>query len=268
MALSLAAASSARAALVVHYGFEEGLGTTALDSATADGTPTPVDNGSLRNGVTYVPGIVGSFAVNLDGADDDVLVNGITGNDQDVISGSGGATLAAWVRMDTITGATRDVVQIRRNGSSSEGRAVLRVLSNGAIQVGVRTADTTAGAVVLDSAAGLVATDTWAHVAGVIDIPNDTITIYLNGVAVATSAAGDTFGAATAFPNTLSNAVLFGSNGGQGNRVDGLIDDGRIYNEALDASAIAALVPEPGVVGLAAVAGLGALGRRRRRRKV
>ena len=88
--------SHSHAALVGHYGFEEGSGIFAFDSALSDGTPTP-DDSANSSGTYYVPGIIGSYALHING------VNGspVFGN-QDMLNGASGVTFAAWVRLDAL----------------------------------------------------------------------------------------------------------------------------------------------------------------------
>jgi len=93
----------------------------------------------------------------------------------------------------------------------------------------------------------------WYHIAYVVT-PND-YTLYLNGV----FAASEPFASAPRTPLLIDpthDLALGAVNFAGGEKLTGWIDEVRIYNSALTASEVAALVPEPSSLGLALAAAL------------
>jgi hypothetical protein len=93
------------------------------------------------------------------------------------------------------------------------------------------------------------ALDTWTHMAGVFDGTN--IILYYNGAALATTPVGAVAPTAGAAP--LHLGVDYGAN-----RLNGNLDEARVYNRALSANEINVLMTgQPPVTGFGAVAGPG-----------
>ena len=117
-------------------------------------------------------------------------------------------------------------------------------------------------------------TGEWVHLAWVLENDGlgtniDSLTIYLNGVAqdVNLGTAGvQTKRAIAAIPNLSGSQYLFSRipSSNDDNQLAGLIDDYRVYDHALTASEITALVPEPSASFLGLLGGLGFIIRRRR----
>jgi hypothetical protein len=255
LGVSFAFLPLSEAALVARYGFEEGSGPFALDSAIDDGTPTPIDDGVLSGGPTFVAGRVGAFALDLDGSNAFVNLER-SGSDNDLINSAGGVTLTAWINLDAFPSDIGSIIMLSRFGNSSESRAVLDITSTGAVEAGGRASDGETFRSRITSSP--VTLGTWMHLAAVINYAADSVTIYVDGVA-RPLLAGSTNFTGTTTPNTNSQSSSIGSTAGAFEFINGRVDEVRIYNEALSANAIAAtMVPEPAAAVLALL-GSGAL---------
>lgn len=162
-------------------------------------------------------------AVDFDGTDDTVVATDI-----DLPSSF---TLSVWMKADVIPGAGvwRNLVT-RVSGSSSNGDYYLE-LSGDEIEFGFLN---TVNGIISSTSANLVA-GRWYHIAGVFSDSANTLAIYVNG-SLSISAAE------TNSPTTNNDIVEIGA-GWPGENFDGRIDDVRIYNRALSAADVAALVP-------------------------
>lgn len=201
--------------------FDETSGITAVDS-TGNGY-----NGTVTNGPAWTSGYSGN-AVALDGLDDHVSLPG------GVVSGHADLTISTWVMMDNVsawsrifdfgTGTDNYMFLTPRNGWSDSVRFAIRT-------PGV-------GEQVIDGTAPLSA-GVWNHVAVILS--GSVGTLYVNGVAVGIN------GAMTLTPNSLgvTTANHIGKSQFPDPYLDGKVDDFRIYNSALGASAIAALATQP-----------------------
>jgi len=109
------------------------------------------------------------------------------------------------------------------------------------------------------NSAGAIDFNAWNHIALTLDSSNNQSVLYLNGFQTATStwAAGETF-----------NILQLGSRFGEGVRAspNASIDEVRIYDETLDATAIANLstIPEPSSIALLGLGGIALILRRRK----
>lgn len=167
---------------------------------------------------------------------------------------NGSYTIAAWIN----PGATGvyGIVSIGEN-QADYNAGVSLLLINGVVRAIHNNGDNT-----YNFAPNIVSNgSTWTHLALVYSQADSLRTLYVDGVEV----------------GTVSTPTPAVSNRAQGLRIghlvnpdlgvfgvfDGLIDDVQIYNNALSASDVAALVPEPSMLSLAGV-GIAAMARRRR----
>ena len=227
-----------RADLVAHWTFDEAAGTTAGDSSTNNRNGTIV-GGAIWN-TTDLPAIPSgsSAALQFDGVDDQVDIVGYKG-----ISGTGDRTISAWIRSGTnSTLLNKGIVSWGTNLGTQKWT------------FRVQTQNGTPGAIRIEANGGFfvgntVVTDAeWHHVAvtwandGTPDVLD--AKLYVDGVLDAEFGNVDTppSGSQSVAINTASIAdVRIGVDFNTTHNWEGGIDDVRIYDEALDANAIAAL---------------------------
>jgi MYXO-CTERM domain-containing protein len=251
----------------VSYSFEEGSGTTTADLAGGN------NNGTLGSGATFfgsgAPNNGGSNALSLDAtANSSVSISAFGG----LLQNAPGLTIAGWVRPTALggSGSVSNIAFFSNGTSATSARAALALLSTGnntaQVRVGGRSADTDTFRA-LSSGATTIGINNWAHIAGTIDYPTRTLTVYINGVQAATSTLTATEFTATSTSNTTSLAALIGARPASptDERFTGQIDNLQVYNETLSPTQIAALVPEPTSASVVALAGAGLLAARRRR---
>jgi len=243
-------AGVAQAALIAHWQFE-GDATDSVGSL----------DGTLNGNPEFIDGPVGR-AIKFDGDGDFVVVNGTLGGLQELtismwiaIDGLGGSRNSLFHKNDWVTGSLHFLIT---------GDAVIQfaVCDNGPNNV--------------DSATTLPVDSTWHHIAVVYSVSANSVEFYVDGVL---SEIGSPIGfAGYASPGPLN--LFPGQIGGwNGERLwNGAQDDIRIYDETLDAAAIADLAaggegegegegpaitqgaPVAGMVGLGMIAGVCALG--------
>jgi alpha-mannosidase len=189
------------------YRFGEGSGTS-----TADASPNRND-GTLVNGPTWAPGKYGN-AVNFDGADDYVRV----ADSASLALGRVG-TLEAWVKVDRLKRWHSVVAKGSANVDQAHNYAVeidnanhwRCILGNGASSMTLRSSST-------------VKASQYYHVACTWD--GTTVRLYVDGVLNVSAAELITPTANTAF-------LSIGQFGVSADRLDGIVDEVRIYTRAL-----------------------------------
>ncbi|HEY6866003.1 MAG TPA: LamG domain-containing protein, partial [Candidatus Eisenbacteria bacterium] len=203
------------AGLVGWWPMDEGTGTIAHDLAQGL-------NAGLFNGPTWVTGVEGG-ALSFDGANDYAQVP--ADSRLDITSA---ITIAAWIRPARV--ATQDVVKKAVNGGtdgyelalSSAGKVFLRFNQK-----------TSADTYRLNSVASYPIDGTWMHVAATYD--GATMKMYVNG-------ALDGSVAKTVTIATNANALGIGAQSDGVRWFQGALDDVRLYNRALSAGEIQALL--------------------------
>jgi concanavalin A-like lectin/glucanase superfamily protein/subtilase family protein/peptidase inhibitor I9 len=197
---------------VAAYSFDEGSGTTASDSAGShDGT---VEGASWTSSGKY------GSALDFDGTND--LVSAADANELDL---TGAFTLEAWVRPDALSSWTPVIAKGENPGSGTSGYLL-----------DAQSFDKPAGWVVKSgSTAGVIATSalptgSWSHLA--LSYDGAKLRIYVGGVLKATKSTGSA-GASAA-------KLRIGHNQTLGTYFNGLIDEVRLYDEALSENQIQA----------------------------
>ncbi len=227
--LVLGLVSSASAELVAHWKFDEGSGDTAFDSSGNNYHATLVNNPE------WVPGKIGSFALNLD-------AGGYGGIQGLFYQGSGfpEVSVCAWIRTSSASGqfiASFDRNEYWRLAIGSTNAAV------SAGQVGWHV-QTDAG--MLDyGSVRRVDDGQWHHVCGVYD--NGLATIYIDGEPEPSQTQGTTWGSGNlryGYIGKNSEATAENQAGPGGNPVDGDLDDLRIYHSALSEAEILAVMAD------------------------
>ncbi|HYG74204.1 MAG TPA: LamG-like jellyroll fold domain-containing protein [Planctomycetota bacterium] len=202
------------------WSLDEGSGTSAADSS-GNG-----NHGTLQNGATWAPGLIGN-AISLSGTNSQhVLVPSSAS-----LTPTLGWTLAAWVKTSGVA-ADQAIIE-RYNDQSGQSGYALRINEFGRLMTFVligTSHDNVQGTTVLQAGR-------WYHVAATFDAQTDELKCYVDGVLD---------GSATSTKSLpSSNAPLrIGGRGNDGNHsFKGLIDDARVFNRALSAAKIRALMP-------------------------
>ncbi|MBI3332417.1 hypothetical protein HYZ99_05710 [Candidatus Peregrinibacteria bacterium] len=215
------------AALLGHWKFDEGAGTTTADS-TGNG-----HTGTLENGPTWTTGtpvvVPNPAALSFDGTDDQVRV----AQSGDFSFGTGSFTVTGFAR--TATGGT----SLLGNFSTSHRGWGLYFYSTNRVNffgygnLGIN--DTSQAVTLLD--------DQWHHVAGVYTRSGASLTIdtYVDGVLVGTNTA--TVGDITANSDLLFGKYLLQPH------YDGRLDDIRIYGRPLSGAEVGSLAAGCGNAG-------------------
>ncbi|NUT04224.1 MAG: hypothetical protein HOV76_12150, partial [Hamadaea sp.] len=202
---------------VAWYKFDETSGTSATD-ATGNGKTA-----TLSGGTAWVAGRSGN-AVDLNGSTGHVtLPSGI-------LAGAAAATIATWVRIDTLTSWSR----VFDFGSSTSVNMFLTPRSSSGTARFAITTSGSGGEQRINAPAALPA-GAWTHVA--VTLNGAVGILYLNGAEVARST-GLTLTPAS-LGSTTANRI--GRSQYADPYLDGAVDGLRLYSRALSASEIAAL---------------------------
>jgi glucose/arabinose dehydrogenase len=199
--------ATGQSSLVAAYGFDEGSGTVAADASERGNT------GSVANATWVSTGRFGN-ALSFNGSSARVNVANSSS-----LQLSSGMTLEAWVRPASVSSVWRDVIYKADDNYYLEGTS-----DNG----GRPGAGGTFGASPLYGPS-VLPVNTWSHLAVTYD--RVTLRLYVNGSQVASVAR-------TGAIATSTNALQIGGDSIYGQYFNGLIDEVRIYNQALSAAAI------------------------------
>lgn len=238
-------AFSANAELVVHFDFENPSETAPhilnrAPNASGNNAGTLINTAAFSTNTPSQP-TASASSLSLNGVDDSVSV----ANQVPLINDVSGFTLAAFVKISAFPEAGdnwANVVFVSTSGRATQARAILQVGPDGQFATGGRNVDSgTIGRYSSESA--LLEANTWYHLAATVDKSSEpVVTLYLNGAEVENVFESGIEFTTGKFPATGNAAVRIGSNGaGKGEFWYGLIDDVRIYNEALSQSQIQAL---------------------------
>ncbi|MEA3225649.1 MAG: LamG-like jellyroll fold domain-containing protein, partial [Planctomycetota bacterium] len=206
----LSAAGTASADLVAWWRFDDGSGTTAMDTS-GNG-----NDGELNGGAEWTDGQIGG-GIQFNGADSSVIAPHIPLNNQSF-------TIAMWVNPVLYTDQTVIFSQVQTN---SQGLSMhYRLWGDGRVRMGFYSND-------LDTVAGTVADNNWYHITFWYDADGPTRRIYIDGVQTAEDSGGPYLGA--------SGDTRIGMwNNNQWFR--GIIDDVQIYDHPLNENEIQAVM--------------------------
>jgi hypothetical protein len=202
---------------LVHYGFDEPSGTTALDSSGSG------NHGILLNGPVRTNGVVGR-ALRFDGSNDRVSATNPTS-----LNVTGAFTVACWVRPESVSSTTYFV--IKGNESSDRFAYALRASS---AKVQYRWVSPSGSKSTYGTTANVLAAGRWTHVA-VVHTPGSLPTIFINGIPVPGSLSS---GSATALVGTSLNPFSVGSSADGKGLFKGSIDEVYVCPAALVATQI------------------------------
>ena len=194
--------------------FEEGTGTTAADTTGNGHTAT------LQNGVAWVTGRVGTKAVQCDGVDDELVVSGLLGTPSAV-------TITAWANVPALPAAGGGAELV-----SLGDYVALHLNASGPLGI----YQSTSGSLGTAGVASLVNTG-WHHYGWVVDPATSRQQLYVDGASLATSSAG----AALQWSGLGTNTYLcMHGNGNTSKRLQGTLDEVKIWGRALSSAEIAA----------------------------
>jgi hypothetical protein len=217
------------AALIGHWQFDDP-GNIGLDSAGGDNNGTDIDDLDTSFSATAR---VGAGALSITG-----LGTGLELANSETFQPLTTFTVAAFVNADRddpafgfvgrVFSSLRTPTGDLTNGNNGWGFGVLRSGRLRYTTYGIQDYDTNAGT--------LVPTDSWAHVAVVVT--EGSAEFFVNGASAQTIAGGNP--AANADPFYIGAGSVFSTD-----PFAGLIDDVRVYDEALTDAAVAALAAAP-----------------------
>jgi alpha-L-arabinofuranosidase len=199
---------------------DEGTGTTAADGSLSQ------NDAALTSGASWTTGIVGDHALAFDGSAGAATTTG------PVVNTAQGFSVAAWVRLNSLTGSQ---TALSVDGTNISG-FFLSKRFDGKWAFTRRGADSTSAAEVSAGSTSAATSGQWTHLVGVYDAAGKTITLYVNGVAQSTTAFSTPWAASGAF------AIGRGKwNGAPADFWDGAIDDVHTYPFVLDAAGVGQL---------------------------
>src|SRR5207253_184471 len=205
------------------------------------------NNGTLQNGATFAAGNVGQ-AFSLDGVNDFIQIP----DAPDLTPSS--ITLDAWVKPTTVsTGADGQVIVSKYNSNNPATNGVswiLLMLNTGKLrfvvyQQSASNSLSDIDARGIDTDAPVLAPAVWHHVASSFDLNTQAIAIYVDGVQVPASPIPGAFSTITAIDDSTTPVRIGAAvniNGQFTGFWEGLIDEVEIFNRALSASEIQAIV--------------------------
>lgn len=220
-------ASSAHAAVIGHWTFDEGSGTAAADSS---GNGYDATQGSAAGG--WIAGKAGN-AYNLprfmlDAPDSVAVKNG----------GGSTVTLSVWMTVSTVTNNFQGIAGFESTGNAQDVYS-LKMDNTDKIVWTVDGSSSFASADTLTNYAAATG-DGWVHVVGVYEQGVGS-TLYVNGAVAGTGAA------ANAIQSDISTFGIGSYQGGGSWVFSGSIDDVQVYHQALSSSDMALLGANPGL---------------------
>ncbi len=240
--------NNATADLVAHYKFDEGSGTIAFDLSGNN------HHATLKGGVNWAGegSPVNGDALSFDGYSDGVnhttdpgTIDWVSVDPFDVTGGDG-ITLAAWIRPEGFYIGDARIITKQKTWSSIDIWWMLSTYTDGtALRMRLKTDDGGAdnGTTTMFSDTGYLEAGVWSHVAATYD--GSKMRLYHNGVEIMSTDKTGTIQTDPTVAVAIGNGPL-GDPGGLRAPFHGLIDDVRIYNEALTQAEIETLYrPSP-----------------------
>jgi len=225
--LSVALTSTAEAELVGWWRFDEGSGTIVTDLSEYG------NNGTLQGDPQWVNGKFGK-ALQFDGVDDYVEIP-----HADILTVDNEVTVMAWINVERLGFSESDNYQGIVAKSNNPRSYSLYTQGSGTLHFS--TTSTATNAYVGSSSSGQVPLNEWVHVA--VKVEDGGHVYYINGEPSGTGGSG------IVLPGTDDTSpVVIGRTGEGLNRsLLGMIDDVRIYNEALTQEEIQVIMQGAGM---------------------
>jgi len=200
---------------VAYWPLDEGGGVAAVDGSGNGNT------GALTNGPVWAVGQI-EGAVEFDGVDDYLEVA-----DSDSLDIASDLTISAWIYPRTLGANDQGRIVDK---ASQDGTVGYVFRMNSASRIGMQQSGIVGG---IDSSDNAIILNAWNHVVGVVQSGID-VTLYANGMVVGTGSLTSAIAA-----NTKSLRIGIRHDGGQA--FNGIIDEVRIYDQALTAAEVDAL---------------------------
>ncbi len=247
---------------VAHWKMDECQGTTINDSAgnSLTGTLTLGASGTTSAGTcttsgSWFNGVSGkrNYSLDFDGTDDYVTVA-----DNDKLDISSSFTLSTWINPDSLPASSTVGWVISKTGDPDLDTAGTQANYEIMLDQGIFGSGQGISVAFEDSAHNdyvgtyrtTLTTGQWYLLTGVFDDSANTLTLYINGQPVTTtSTVNGTPGSITGTPATNANALQLAESNNAGpfsaeDRIDGKMDDARVYNYPLTAIQIKTLYNE------------------------
>jgi hypothetical protein len=154
---------------------------------------------------------------------------------KDTVGGASVATISAWVNVHNT--ATRGAIYDETWSGTSNSRLFLEYQVDNTIRCGGRSQPS--DSFQSKSTTLPVPTESWVHVVCVIDLANNNINIFINGISASTS--GSPSFSSTSFTHTISEYQKIGSSALSGAYFNGLIDEFMIFNSSLTGAQISSI---------------------------
>lgn len=247
VAASILSVSSAHAALVAQFDFEEGTGTTTASSVSG------VPSGNLGTAATWGDGIAPGSSSSVVFSNSPTSTIGLTG--ATIWNNVQGFSISTWIQPTALPGAGTTANSIFWLGAGNSARFVLQLVDGGDIRVGGRRTSsnafsslTTNGGTNNGTINDPIQIGEAYHLAATANYATGQVVIYVNGGQIASGTVSG-WGTGSTDNDLAGYAVRFGTNGPQdGEKFVGRIDDTQLFNSVLTPSEVAALaVPEPSV---------------------
>ncbi|GAA2979684.1 signal peptidase I [Actinokineospora diospyrosa] len=204
-----------------YWRFDDASGIAASDSSGG------ANSGTLINGPTWSTGLTGS-AVTFDGVNDRVVSTGPSANTDTSFS------VSVWVRTST---ASSTAVALSQAGNTHNAWYIYT--QSGKWRFGLPRSDVANPTEDYVISSTSVASNTWTHIVGVYDDPNNAFRIYVNGSLEASGPRSDSYewraGGVMAAGGVLINGSWLYPWAGS-------IDDVRVYSRVLGASEISGIM--------------------------
>lgn len=209
--------------------YRSGQSQELIEGLNAIGTNSPAAaKGVIANGVVIKTNWSGFRA-----ASGSFLTN--------TIGGSTNLTISCWVNItNTANNQYAAVLPIKTASSGATGFGIYYTSGNMAVQARSQPSD---GLSATDNVSWSGLTNSWVHVVGIVDYPAKTLSLYTNGT-LASSLSGRGFSTNKYNPDgTVSNFSIGNTfhGGSTDSRLQGFIDEVRLYTRALTTNEISTL---------------------------
>lgn len=214
--------------LLLHYGLNDGSGTSATDSSGNART------GTLVNTPTWTTAKVGASALTFASASSQYVTMPVS----NLLRNINAVTVAFWVKTTATTNQRMFFVSSNTGTTTSRFSISHSAVTAGVLQVVARAGDGE-GAQTKNATGNAINDGNWHYVSVVVDIANDTITIYVDGSSV--SATGTISFTATSISDTDPQAARLGSLGDSTLFFNGSLDEVSLWSRALSGAEITTL---------------------------